>query len=178
MSPTGVQSHLMRDLFEENARRIYALARRMIGDHEEALDVTQETFLRAVRHRRQLKPGLNISGWLIRVARNLCIDRLRARRKQRAASLDAVGAGQIADDSAGQEPAARFIAAERQEQLEAALERLAPEHREILILRDIMDLSYQQVAETLDVPLGTVMSRLHRARAMLRKELGDDPHAL
>jgi RNA polymerase sigma-70 factor (ECF subfamily) len=168
----------MRDLFEENARRIYALARRMIGDHEEALDVTQETFLRAVRNRRQLKPGLNISGWLIRVARNLCIDRLRARRRQRSASLDAVGAGQIADDSALQEPAARSMATERQEQLEAALERLAPDHREILILRDIMDLSYQQVAETLDVPLGTVMSRLHRARAMLRKELGDDPHAL
>lgn len=168
---------MIQALYEQEGRRVFQLAYRLCGDREAALDCMQETFLRAAKHAAELDPARNVTGWLFRIARNVCIDGLRSRKTKPAVSLDAAGDA-VAPRSVGASADARLTADERRARIRAALESLSPDHRDIIVLRDMMDLSYEDIAETLAVPPGTVMSRLHRARVALRDALGGDPHAL
>jgi RNA polymerase sigma-70 factor (ECF subfamily) len=159
----------------EHLAAAHHLARWLTRTQADAEDVLQEAVLRAFRSFDRLRPA-HPRAWLLRIVRNCCYD-LRERHDRAAeASLeeealppDAVSPvlGLPAED-----PEARLLRIEDGEALERALRRLAPEYREVFLLREIEGLSYKEIAEVAGVPIGTVMSRLSRARAQLRALVG------
>ena len=152
-------------------KRIYALALRMCGSPEDAAEVAQEAFLAAWRGLPTFRGEAGFSTWLYRLASNAAIDHLRRAKKQRGdLSLDDedLGLDAVSEDPGPQD------AAERQElrqAVTAALRLLSDDHRQVLVLREIQSLSYEEIAEVLELDLGTVKSRISRARSALRKIL-------
>jgi RNA polymerase sigma-70 factor (ECF subfamily) len=154
-------------------RRAYYAALRLVGNHEDAEDVSQEAFARAYRHLGDCDIERPFYRWFSRILRNLCINHLRKRsRGGFPLSLDG-------DEDHPPPPVASThpdpsVLAERSEALEhlwREMGRLSAEHREILTLREIEELTYQEISEILGIPIGTVMSRLHAARAQLRRRM-------
>jgi RNA polymerase sigma-70 factor (ECF subfamily) len=144
------------------------VARSLLGDPDEAADAVQDAFVRAYRTLGRLRPGSAFGPWFRTIVRNLCLDRLRspARRRQ---SLDE----QVVDPRVWSEPAGPE-ASERHELsmfVQAALAKLTTEHREVLVLKEMEGLAYEEIATLLGVPKGTVGSRLFHARAALQKVL-------
>jgi RNA polymerase sigma-70 factor (ECF subfamily) len=168
-------------LVEERHGDIYALLYRLTEDPEEARDLTQETFLQAFRHLASFRGDADLRTWLYRIAVNQARNRWRwwkRRRRDRTISLDAPvsddldaprSAG-LADDE-GLDPERQTLAREREQALHAALRSLSRPYREVIVLRDIEGLSYEEVASTLDLNVGTVKSRLNRGRTELRRRL-------
>lgn len=153
--------------------QVYRLAYRMTNHPEDAADLTQEIFLKAWTNLEKFEFKSAFSTWLYRLASNLCIDFLRNSRRKPSVPLtfeDADGEEQRIEviDPAPQ-PEDALLAAEQQEQLNAAMQDLEPEHRQILTLRVVNDLSYTDIAEILGIKEGTVKSRIARAREKLRK---------
>ena len=144
------------DAFEALVRlaqhRIYGMARRMLGDQAEAEEVAQEVFLRVHRSAREFRGESKLSTWLYTIAARLCLARL-ARPERRARLVTAEGLPEIPDAQA--DPSALVESAERI----------------VVVLRDIQGLAYEEIAATLGIELGTVRSRLHRARAELKDRL-------
>lgn len=159
--------------------RIVRLARRLVGDPESALDAAQETFVKAWRALPRFQGASRFSTWLTRIAINQCRNELRRRRTvkhTRPLSLDVevVGSDVLRRDTlATADPGAYEVARGREvdEACRAALSRLDPDAREILVLREVEGLSYEDMAALLDIALGTVRSRLHRARNELRRHV-------
>jgi RNA polymerase sigma-70 factor, ECF subfamily len=149
-------------------RAAYLLALQLLGNREDALDATQDALLRFFSTLDRFRPEQPVRPWLYSIVRNRCRDLMRRGRVRRAEPLDAEPERwrpELVDKSADPE-----LDAERGElrrQVFAALGALGREHREILVLRDYQDLSYEEIAKVLHVPRGTVMSRLHRARKAL-----------
>ena len=168
------------DLVRRHQERVHRLACRMLGDSDAALDVAQEAFVKAWRALPQFKGEARFSTWITRIAINQCRNELRRRRTVKHTqplSLDAPSAGQettlgASVPAAGPDPWEVARGREVSRALEASLAELDGEAREVLLLRDAEDLSYEEVAEILDVPVGTVRSRLHRARGELRRRMG------
>ena len=168
------------DLVRRHQERVHRLACRMLGDADAALDAAQEAFVKAWRALPQFKGDARFSTWITRIVINQCRNELRRRRTVKHTqplSLDAQAAGSesplgSAVPAAGPEPWEIARGREVSQALEASLSDLDPEAREVLLLRDADDLSYDQVAEILEVPIGTVRSRLHRARGELRRRMG------
>ncbi|MDX6484059.1 MAG: polymerase sigma-70 factor, subfamily [Gaiellaceae bacterium] len=168
-------------LVEERHGDIYALLYRLTEDPEEARDLTQETFLQAFRHLANFRGDADLRTWLYRIAVNQARNRWRwwkRRRRDRTVSLDApVSDSQeapLATGLAGDErldPERQALAREREVALHAALTTLSRPYREVIVLRDIEGLSYEEVASTLDLNVGTVKSRLNRGRTELRRRL-------
>ncbi len=161
------------DAFEELVRlhekKVYALTLRMCGNHEDARDAAQEAFLSAWRGLPSFRGEAGFSTWLYRLASNAAIDQLRRNRRQREeASLDA-GEMDTPDQSPGPQEAAE--GSELQRAVADGLASLSEDHRRILLLREYQALSYDEIAQTLDMDLGTVKSRISRARRALRKIL-------
>jgi len=160
--------------------RVFRLACRILGDPEGAEDAAQETFVRAWRALGDFQGQARFSTWLTRIAINQCRNELRRRRTRKhapALSLDAQAPGtetSPADTLAAPGPTPWQVAegAEAARALAALFHGLEPEVREILVLSDAESLSYEDIAELLEVPMGTVRSRLHRARAQVRRLLG------
>lgn len=166
--------------------RLYNAVLRMVGDVDDARELTQEAFTRALVKIDSFRGDAAPYTWLFRIAINLSISRLRKVQRHRTFSLDAPAAarsnGQARDDQAASlverladrhEPTPA-MKAERREQHQlvlAALGRLDAEYRAVLVMRDIEGFDYQQMAQVLDLPLGTLKSRLFRARLALRDEL-------
>lgn len=150
---------------------IYTFAHYYLGDAADAEDVTQEVLIRLWRHHKTLDLE-RISGWIMQVTRNACIDAYR-KRKTYVQAVETDTEGLSYQQAAGTEPspAQAAEASEFQEQLEQALNRLSEPYRSIVILREIQDLKYDQISETLDLPLNTVKVYLHRGRKMLREAL-------
>ncbi|MEQ1504133.1 MAG: RNA polymerase sigma factor [Myxococcota bacterium] len=138
----------------------------ILKDWEEAIDVAQDVFVKAMREPRLFEPEFKIKAWLYRVTSNLCFNRVRDRRR-RTAILDTVP--RATSDEADQPDV--VFANERQQQILSAIDRLTEDHREILMLRYYSDLSYAEISDTLGIKLGTVMSRLSRARSQLVEAL-------
>ena len=138
----------------------------IVKDYQEAIDVTQEVFIKAMREHRFFDEDFRMKAWLFRVTSNLCFNLVRD-RKHRSAILDGM------QKPTHLEPVQldNVFGSQRQRQILAAMQSLSENHREILMLRYYSDLSYAEIAETLDVQLGTVMSRLSRAKHKLMEVL-------
>ncbi len=141
---------------------LYFHARYIVKDHQEAYDVVQEVFIKAMREARLFDDEFKIKAWLFRVTSNLCFNQVR-NRKRRGAILDSM----VKPEAFGADQMDSVFAGEQREEMTAALEQLSDDHRQILVLRYYDDLSYAEIAEVLQVKLGTVMSRLSRARMRL-----------
>jgi RNA polymerase sigma-70 factor (ECF subfamily) len=156
------------EIVTEHSGRVFRLAYRLTGNRHDAEDLTQDVFIRVFRSLSSYSPG-TFEGWLHRITTNLFLD--RARRKQRI-RFDALG-----DDAAerlrGREPTPQQAYDDRHldSDIQQALDDLAPEYRAAVVLCDIEELSYEEIAATLNVKLGTVRSRIHRGRAQLRAAL-------
>ncbi|HEX8982527.1 MAG TPA: sigma-70 family RNA polymerase sigma factor [Ktedonobacterales bacterium] len=159
----------------------YALALRMVGDADAAADVTQDAFFSAFRNIHSFR-GMSFRAWLLRIVSNGCHDYWRANRRKPGDSLDKLLDGDPAGGPEDSElaralsdeswnPEAAALRAETIAAVEAALLRLAPDHRLVIVLSDVNGLSYEEIARVADVPLGTVKSRIARARARLREML-------
>ena len=167
------------DAFEqlllEHQKNVYNLCYRMAGNPDDAMDLSQETFLRAWRCLDQYQFASAFSTWLYRLCSNICIDFLRRRRRQQTVPLtfeDADGEEQTyAVPDAQPLPEEQVELKLTREMLAAAMAQLLPEHRAVLQLRVVNEMSYEQIADVLDIQIGTVKSRLSRARNQLKKIL-------
>ena len=152
-------------------KRIFALALRMTGNQEDAADVAQEAFLSAWRGLPNFRGEAGFATWLYRLTSNAAIDFLRKNKRQRAeASLNDEDLGLNAPDPAPT-PQEQAEAQSLREAVRWGMGELSREHRQVLDLREYQELSYEEIAQRLDVDLGTVKSRLSRARSALRKIL-------
>ena len=159
------------ELVNKYKRRAYFYALGMVGSAEDALDLSQEAFIRAYRALKRFKPQYQFKNWFFRILTNLCISHLRRRgRRMEVSTQDEKGATiPLPDDRF--DPQLLLERKETMKQLWRALAELGAKHREIILLRDFQGLSYQQVSEVLEIPMGTVMSRLHQARSRLREKI-------
>lgn len=157
-------------------KKVYNLCLRMSANPDDALDLSQEAFIKAWRSIGQYQFEASFSTWLFRLTSNVCIDFLRRKKRRQETSLTE----NYDDSDEGEEfslpdtaplPEEQAITNETKIELAQAMERLGPEHREILQLRVVENLPYEQIAEILDIRVGTVKSRLARARLSLRKIL-------
>lgn len=151
--------------------RLFYHALGITKDWEEAYDVVQEVFIRAMREKRLFTPEFRIKAWLFRVTSNLCFNLVRD-RKRRGAILDTFPP----PDRAKPDQVDKVFKGERRDEVLAAIDLMTRDHREILMLRYYDDLSYAEIAAVLEIKLGTVMSRLSRARTRLMKVLGEAEH--
>src|SRR3954447_2658990 len=186
-SPTAAETRRMAEAgrdrvrFEEEALelsdQVYRVARRLVGSREEAEDLVQDTYARAFRSWRQYTPGTNLRAWLLRILTNLNID--RGRRSQRAPDMQPLEESdyflynQLEADGGGPSDQERVVERLSQDDVVGALTEVPHDFRDVLVLVDIGDFSYADAAQILDIPIGTVMSRLHRARRILKKNLAE-----
>ncbi len=170
--------------FEEEALelsdQVYRVARRLVGTREEAEDLVQQTYERAFRSWRQYTPGTNLRAWLLRILTNLNID--RGRRQQRTPQTTSIDneAGDyflynklessVSDENPDEE---RVLEKLSQDSIVDALADVPHDFRDVIVLVDIGEFSYADAAQILDIPMGTVMSRLHRGRRILKQNLAD-----
>jgi RNA polymerase sigma-70 factor, ECF subfamily len=159
----------------ELADQVYRVARRFVSTREEAEDLMQETYARAFRSWRSFQPGTNMRAWLLRILTNLNID--RGRRVQRAPDTQPLEEGdyflynKLEEDGGSAE--GRVDDRLSQDDAVAALSAVPHDFRDVIVLVDIGDFSYADAAQILEIPIGTVMSRLHRGRRILKHELAD-----
>lgn len=151
------------DRLLEMEKPLYHFALTLAGNPVDAMDLTQETFLKALKNRSSFTPGTNLKAWLSRIMRNAFIDQRRRKRYEPTPV-------ESPEDAGGPAPELRpnqLVA----EDVQRALEQLEPDHRALLVLCDLHGYRYREIAEILDIPLGTCMSRIHRARRKLRDRL-------
>jgi RNA polymerase sigma-70 factor (ECF subfamily) len=164
------------ELVRRNMRRAYFAALGLTGSHEDALDLSQEAFVRALRASPTLDPARPFYPWLYSILRRLCLNHLRDGRT-RAARLDEAG-GWLVDEArekaAAGDPERIAEREALRERMATAIQALSPTRREVLVLREFEELRYAEIAALLDVPEGTVMSRLYAARKSLAAALGDE----
>lgn len=162
-------------------RRVYSVCYRMLGNVEEASDLTQDALIRVIEGLHTYDERAAFSTWVIRVAMNCCLSHLRRERVRRHGSLDepvvpgGSSRGEALPATGELSSAERIELGERRAALLRALARLDPPMRAVLVLRDLQDLDYQQIGEALEIPVGTVKSRLFRARAALRAAAEVEP---
>lgn len=156
------------ELVTRHEGRVYAVALRMTGNREDALDVMQEVFVSMLRALPRFRAEARVSTWIHRVTVNACLDQLRKRTRRPTEPLREVHDRPL-DDGSPQEEA---IIQDRAGEVRAAVMMLPPEQRAVIVLHDLEDLDYNEVAAALDIPLGTVKSRIHRARTELARHLG------
>jgi RNA polymerase sigma-70 factor (ECF subfamily) len=152
-------------------RRVFNIAYKFVGRHDEAEDLAQDIFLRLFKSLKTFDRRANFSTWLISVSRNLCIDHYRSMRREHELVAHEIDVVALAPPSAIDSPHAMLERRDRVALLRAALDKLAPALRTAVILRDIQELSYQEIADRLGVPEGTVKSRINRGRTELARQI-------
>jgi RNA polymerase sigma-70 factor (ECF subfamily) len=167
--------------FEEDALalsdQVYRVARYLASSREDADELMQETYARAFRSWRSFTPGTNMRAWLLRILNNLNID--RGRRQQRAPQMQPLEANdyflydKLAENGDGVSDEEQVVERLSQDDIVAALSAVPHDFRDVLVLVDLGDFSYADAAQILDIPVGTVMSRLHRGRRILKRELAE-----
>ncbi|TQM97514.1 RNA polymerase sigma-29 (SigE) subunit [Ornithinimicrobium humiphilum] len=158
------------EVVREHSARVYRLAYRLTGDPHEAEDLTQDVFVRVFRSLDSYRPG-TFEGWLHRITTNLFLDRVRRRQRLRFDALTEELAARLPLRAAGTDPETAFEMTHLDSEIQAALAALPPQFRAAVVLSDIEGLSYEEVAQTLGIKMGTVRSRIHRGRALLRQSL-------
>lgn len=163
-------------------RRAFFVARGLVGSREDALDLVQDAFMKVYRARDTFRDGEPFLPWFHRILRNTCYSHLRGRGRLRRVSLSAHAPGVDPDegdwelhDPEAPTPEALVVAGEEAARFQHALTELSARDREVLALRHHQELSYREIADSLGIPQGTVMSRLYHARRRLREALGDEP---
>jgi RNA polymerase sigma-70 factor, ECF subfamily len=152
-------------------RKVFNLAYRFVGTYEEAEDLTQEIFFKVFRSLSTFDRRANFQTWLISVSRNYCIDRYRSGRRDRAVFAREVDAATVQAEALGMSPHARVELQDRVALLREALRALSPALRGAVLLRDVHELSYQEIADRLGIAEGTVKSRINRGRAELARQI-------
>jgi RNA polymerase sigma-70 factor (ECF subfamily) len=172
----GGSQDAYRTLVDRHGRAVLTLVSRMVRDQGVAEELAQDAFVKAFAALRSFDPSYKFSNWILRIAHNVAIDHLRKARPA-FVSMDDDSAGRNPADvlSDEREPSAFDLAVRRdfRNDLEAALVRLRPEFRRLVVMRYLEDMSYEDIAEVVGLPLGTVKSHLHRARAALGRQLLD-----
>jgi RNA polymerase sigma-70 factor, ECF subfamily len=161
----------------ELADQVYRVARRLVSTREEAEDLVQETYARAFRSWRSYTPGTNLRAWVFRILTNLNID--RGRRAQRTPETQPMEEGDYylynrLEENGAADDEERIVERLSQDSIVDALSSVPHNYRDVVVLVDIGDFSYQDAAQILDIPIGTVMSRLHRGRRILKQALADE----
>jgi RNA polymerase sigma-70 factor, ECF subfamily len=167
--------------FEEDALalsdQVYRVARHLVGSREEAEDLMQETYARAFRSWKSFQPGTNLRAWLLRILTNLNID--RGRRRQRTPDMQPLEEGdyflynRLEESAEGPTDEERVVERLSQNDVVGALSEVPHDFRDVVVLVDIGDFTYADAAQILDIPIGTVMSRLHRGRRILKQSMAD-----
>jgi RNA polymerase sigma-70 factor (ECF subfamily) len=170
-----------RELVRRYERPVFSLIFRMVRDRETAEDLAQDTFIKVLNNIDRYRPEFKLSSWLFKIANNVTIDHLR-RRQLATVSLDGSPHAQTAAEaqatsldveSRGESALEAIESRELGTAIEQAIGRLRPEYRSCILLRHVEGRSYEEIAATLDLPLGTVKTYIHRARHELREALGD-----
>src|SRR5881628_3170611 len=167
--------------FEEEALaladQVYRVARHLVGSRDEAEDLVQETYARAFRSWRSFTPGTNLRAWLLRILTNLNID--RGRRLQRQPDQQPLEEGdyflynKLEETSDGPTDEERVVQRLSQNDVVSALSEVPHDFRDVVVLVDVGDFTYADAAQILDIPIGTVMSRLHRGRRILKQSMAE-----
>jgi RNA polymerase sigma-70 factor (ECF subfamily) len=152
-------------------RKVFNVAYRFVGTYDEAEDLTQEIFLKVFRSLGTFDRRANFQTWLISVSRNFCIDRYRSGRRDREVFAREVDAATVQAEAPGMSPHARVELQDRVGLLREALRALSPALRTAVLLRDVHELSYQEIADQLGIAEGTVKSRINRGRAELARQI-------
>jgi RNA polymerase sigma-70 factor, ECF subfamily len=152
-------------------RRVFNIAYKFVGTHDQAEDLTQDVFLKLFKSLDTFDRRANFQTWLISVSRNLCIDHYRSVRKERETMNRDVDPADVMPVSPTRSPFAALEQRDRVELLRGALAKLAPTLRNAVMLRDIQELSYQEIADRLRLPEGTVKSRINRGRTELARQI-------
>jgi len=165
-----------RGLVERYQSRVYALMCGMVKDREEARDLTQEVFIKAYKNLDRFRLESSFYTWIYRIGMNLAIDHLRKFSKRRSDEYDDGIASRESDGSIGEvhrtgDPGRSLERKQLNETIMAALQKLSPDHRQVILLREVEGLSYKEIAESLEIAEGTVMSRLYYARRKLQQLL-------
>ncbi|MHC1785676.1 MAG: sigma-70 family RNA polymerase sigma factor [Christensenellales bacterium] len=172
MAEADHSAQAFEQLAAPHERQIYFVCLRMMGDPQDAQDCAQETFLKAYRAWAGFRGEAAVSTWLYRIAMRCCTDQLRKRHDE--VSFDQLREEGYEPPSDEPSPYLQLEALERKRLLEDALRKLPLEQRQVLVLCDLQGLPYEEAAAALDCPLGTLKSRINRARAALKKLLWKD----
>ncbi|MGE5422639.1 MAG: RNA polymerase sigma factor [Ignavibacteriales bacterium] len=177
---TAGDMRAFEELVLRHQNKVYTLAYRYMGNEEDANDMAQEALVKAYRSLKSFKGDSSFGTWIYRITANVCLDELRKRKRTvYMISLDepvaTVDGDEFERDFADQSPTADIVM--EQKELETYLQNnidlLKPEHKSVIILRDVMDFTYEEIAEILQTSIGTVKSRLSRGRDILRKKLSE-----
>jgi len=168
-----------RELIRRYERPVFSLVYRMVRDRELAEDLTQDTFIKVLSHIDKYRSEFKFSSWLFKISNNVAIDHLRRRQldtvsmdgSPHATNADLTDATSFELPTQDETPLQELEARELGSEIERAIGRLRPEYRACILLRHVEDKSYEEIAATLDLPLGTVKTYIHRARHELRKLL-------
>jgi RNA polymerase sigma-70 factor (ECF subfamily) len=152
-------------------RRVFNIAYKFVGRHDQAEDLTQDVFLKLYKSLGTFDRRANFQTWLVSVSRNLCIDHYRSARRERETISRDVDPADLAPAAPGVSAYAQLEQRDRVELLKAALDRMAPTLRTAVMLRDIQELTYQEIAQQLNLPEGTVKSRINRGRTELARQI-------
>lgn len=168
-----------RELIQRYQRQVYSVALRMLRRHEDAEDLVQETFVRMFKALDRYDPERPFPAWLFTIASRLCIDHLR-RRKVRPISLTQHDAEENEEwtlevEDPGLKPDETAVHHEEEGRTQDLIDSLPEHYRIVVIMRHQQDLSYEEIAEALHLPLGTVKARIHRARALLKDRIEGQP---
>lgn len=168
------------ELVAKYQNKVYALAFRYMGNEDDAYDMSQEAFIKAYRSLRSFKGESSFSTWIYRIATNVCLDEIR-RRKRRVVplSLDeplaTLDGEEMEREIADITLSADYVYEQKElsQTIQLLLDEMKPEHKTAIVLRDIMELSYEEIAGVLNCSIGTVKSRINRARSIFQKKIGD-----
>jgi RNA polymerase sigma-70 factor, ECF subfamily len=170
-APTAEQTAFLERAVEQYGKATYNFAYRLTRNEADARDLTQDAFIRVFRAWRSFKPGTSFLSWIYRIVTNLHRDELRRRKGRYQEEIPDDNEPQAfgSDQPLAVAPIDEYVESQLSEPVAKALEALAPEQRRIVVLADIEECSYQEIAEIVGCSIGTVRSRLHRARGQLRK---------
>ncbi|HWJ03853.1 MAG TPA: sigma-70 family RNA polymerase sigma factor [Verrucomicrobiae bacterium] len=168
---TGGDKEAFAEIVRRYEKPIFALAYRMLGNREDARDIAQEAFLKAYRALATFKENSRFSPWLYSIANNLCIDFLRRKGRNNLSLDEPMPEGGERQVAGGVDPAIDLERKETQVQVRKALEHLPDKFKNILVLRHMQELSYEEIAEALGISVSLVKTHLFRAREALRKQI-------
>jgi RNA polymerase sigma factor (sigma-70 family) len=158
-------------IVRQHWRKVFNLAYKFVGRHDEAEDLTQDIFLKIFKALHTFDRRANFQTWLISISRNLCIDHYRSVRKERQTMARDIDASELSPASPERGPYGQLEELDVRQRIKRALNQLAPTLREAVMLRDLQEFSYQEIAAKLNLPEGTVKSRINRGRLELARQL-------